>query len=56
MQIFVSILCFVSKINHFEICDVPDERDSEMSQKRKFVCPFQIFIRDNNLEVISKEL
>ena len=31
MQILVSIQCFVSKIiKHFEICDVLDERVSEL--------------------------
>ena len=34
MQSLVSIQCFVLKIKHFEICDVPDERVSEMPQKR----------------------
>ena len=41
MQILVSIQCFVSKIKHFEICDVPDELDSELSQKRILLVMFK---------------
>ena len=38
MQRLVSIQYFVSKIKHFEIRGVPDERVSELPQKR--VCHF----------------
>ena len=36
MQSLVLIQCFVLELEHFEICEVPDERVSELSQNGYF--------------------